>query len=169
MGPFDILAEQHRELEERFELLEAGDGTGEADEQRERVGALVSLLRLHTLLEERYVYPLMTRTEGRARTREEAGDHLTMSELIDELEEQPPGGPEWWARIMALQDLLVAHVREEEEQTFARLVTVLDAGEQEELRRNLEALRDELVSQSRSWLENPALLDGTAHEPRWDV
>ncbi|HEX8704174.1 MAG TPA: hemerythrin domain-containing protein [Myxococcaceae bacterium] len=169
MRPFDILVEQHRELEEHFESLEADDGTAEADEQRERANVLLSLLRIHTLLEERHVYPLMTRTEGRARTREEAEDHLTMSELMDELDEQPPGGPEWWARLMALEDLLVAHMREEEEQTFPRLVMVLDAGEQEELRHALETLRDELASQPRSWLENPSLLDGVSHEPRWDV
>ena len=168
MGPFDILAEQHRELEERFETLEAEGGAEEADQQRERAQGLLGLLRLHMLLEERYLYPLLTRAEGRARTREEAEDHLTMSELMDELEEQPPGGPEWWARLMALEDLLVAHVREEEEQTFPRLMTALDAGEQEELRHALEALRDELSSQAHAWPGNSSLLDGTAHEPSWD-
>jgi len=145
MGPFDLLAEQHRELEERFETLGAEDGL-DAEEQRERAQGLLALLRLHTLMEERYLSPLLARAEGRARAREESEDHLTMGELMDELEEQPPGGPEWWARLMALEDLLVAHVREEEEQTFPRLVVMLDAGEQEELRHALETLRDELFS-----------------------
>jgi hemerythrin-like domain-containing protein len=145
MGPFDILAEQHRELEERFETLGAEEGL-DTDEQRERAHGLLALLRLHTLMEERHLYPLLTRAEGRARGREELEDHLTMGELMDELEEQPPGGPEWWARLMALEDLLVAHVREEEEQTFPRLVVMLDAGEQEELRHALETMRDELFS-----------------------
>lgn len=168
MGPFDILAEQHRELEERFEALVAEDGAEEADQQRERAGALMGLLRLHTLLEERYLYPLLNRLEGRARAREEREDHLTLGELMDELEEQPPGGPEWWARLMALEDLLVAHVREEEEQTFPLVMTDLDAGEQQELRDGLEALRDEL-SQAQAYPASPSLLDATAHEPRWDV
>jgi hypothetical protein len=145
MGPFDLLAEQHRQLEERFEALGAQDGL-DAGEQRERTEGLLALLRLHTLLEERYLTPLLTRAEGRARGRVEAEDHLTMSELMGEVEEQPPGGPEWWARLMALEDLLVAHVREEEEQTFPRLVVMLDAGEQEELRHALETLREELFS-----------------------
>jgi len=168
MGPFDILAEQHRELEERFETLAAEDGMEDVDQQREGAQALMSLLRLHTLLEERYLYPLLTRLEGRARAREEAEDHLTLGELMDELEEQPPGGPEWWARLMALEDLLVAHVRQEEEQTFPLVMTDLDAGEQQELRDGLEALRDEL-SQAQAYPASPSLLDGTSHEPRWDV
>jgi len=168
MGPFDILAEQHRELEERFEALAAEDGTQDGDQQRERAQGLISLLRLHTLLEERYLYPLLARLEGRERARQEAEDHLTLGELMDELEEQPPGGPEWWARLMALEDLLVAHVREEEEQSFALVMTDLDAGEQQELRDGLEALRDEL-SQAQAYPAGPSLLDGTSAEPRWDV
>jgi len=169
MGPFDILAEQHRELEERFEALGVEDGAEEADPQHEHAEGLLGLLRLHTLLEERYLYPLLTRAEGRARAREAAEDHLTMSELMDELEEQPPGGPEWWARLLALEDLLVAHVREEEEQTFPRLMRELNAGEQEELRHALMALRDELSSGAHAWPGNSSLRDGASHEPRWDV
>jgi hemerythrin-like domain-containing protein len=165
MGPFDILAEQHRELEERFGALEMDGGADEPDEQHEHADELIALLRMHMHLEERHVYPLLARVEGRARAREETEDHLTMRELMDELDEQPPGGPEWWARLLALEDLVVAHVREEEEQTFARLATALDQGEQEELRHALETLRDELSSHERSWMQNPALLN----EPRWDV
>ena len=40
MGPFDILAEQHRELEERISALEAEEDPGEAEAQRERFQAL---------------------------------------------------------------------------------------------------------------------------------
>lgn len=168
MGPFDILAEQHRELEERFEALTAEDGTEDGDQQRERAQGLISLLRLHTVLEERYLYPLLARLEGRERARQEIEDHLMLGELMDELEEQPPGGPEWWARLTALEDLLVAHVREEEEQSFPLVMTDLDAGEQQELRDGLEALRDEL-SQAQAYPASPSALEGTSPEPRWDI
>lgn len=169
MGPFDILAEQHRELEERFETLDAGDGTEDAEQQRERAQELMGLLRRHTLLEERCLYPLLHRREGREREREEAEEHLTLGELMDELEEQPPGGPEWWARLMALEDLLVAHVREEEAKTFPLLMTGLEQGEREQLRHALEALRDELSSPPHAYSGHPSLRDGTAHQPGWDV
>jgi molybdopterin converting factor small subunit len=165
MGPFDILAEQHRELEELFEALQAEDGAEASEDQRERTGALLSLLRVHARLEERHLYPLLARVEDRARARQETEDHLTMGELLDELEEQTPGGPEWWARLMALQDLWVAHVREEQEQTFPLLMTELAADEQQELRHALEASREELSPDTRAWMQNPTLLN----VPSWDV
>ena len=120
MGPFDILAEQHRELEERISALEAEEDPGEAEAQRERFQALADALRVHARLEERYLYPLVARIEGRVRAREEAEDHLALRELVEELEELTPGGDEWWARFTALEDLLVAHVQEEEAEVFPR-------------------------------------------------
>jgi hemerythrin-like domain-containing protein len=165
MGPLDFLAEQHRQLEERFTALEPEEGGDSADERREQAEALVALLRLHTHLEERHLYPLLARVQGRDAAHQEAEDHLTMRELMDELEEQTPDAPEWWACLVALEDLLVAHVREEEEQHFSSLGAVLTAREQDELLRALEATGAELTSQARSWLDNPPL----PNAPSWDV
>src|SRR6185503_13697387 len=132
MGPFDLLAEQHRTLEARLEALEASDT--EAEERRELAQALVALLRLHTRLEEQHLFPLLlVRAEERARAHEEAEDHLTMHELMDELEEQPFDEPEWWARLVTLEDLVAAHVRREEDQLFPRLSASLSRAEQGEL------------------------------------
>ena len=66
MGPFDILAEQHRELEERISALEAEEDPREAEAQRERFQALADALRVHARLEERYLYPLVARIEGKS-------------------------------------------------------------------------------------------------------
>jgi hemerythrin-like domain-containing protein len=169
MGPFDILAEQHRELEERFEALEASSGAAEAEERRDQAQAFVALLRLHTRLEERHLSPLLlTRAEERARAHEEAEDHLTMRELLDELEEQPFDAPEWWARLVTLEDLLMAHVRREEDQLFPRLSAALSGAERGELRRALEASCDELSSRGRSWPHSPSTLNEPS-EPSWDI
>lgn len=149
MGPFDILAEQHRELEDRIEALESDESPSQPDTQRERVEALFALLRVHTQLEERHLYPLLARAEGRARAGAEAADHLTMRELMEELEELEPETDEWWARLTALEDLVVAHVREEEAETFPRLLSILDSGEQDELRRAFSGLNEQLLSGAR--------------------
>ncbi|WP_224240607.1 hemerythrin domain-containing protein [Hyalangium gracile] len=133
MGPFDILAEQHRKLQERLESFEPAEGPGEPDTQRERVEALVELLQLHAWLEERHLLPLLARVEGRVRARQEAEDHLTMRELVEELETLEPETDEWWARLVALEDVVAAHAREEETETFPRLASTLDTEEQQEL------------------------------------
>jgi hemerythrin-like domain-containing protein len=165
MGPFDILAEQHRELEERISAFEAEEDSSEAEAQRERFEELVSALRVHARLEERYLYPLVARIEGRLRAREEADDHLTMRELVEELEELTPGDDEWWARFTALEDLLVAHVREEEAETFPRLTSVLDEEAQNELSHSLLNLREELAPGTSAVSGSERLLE----EPRWDT
>ena len=142
-GPFDILIDQHRELEERFERLVSG---ADPEELRAQTTELLELLRLHSRLEERCLYPLILRVEGRARTRQEAEDHLTMRELMDELEELPLGHSEWQARLFALEDLVVAHFQEEESALLPRLRTALDYQEQDDLRRDLSVTREELLA-----------------------
>ncbi|MFL5347480.1 MAG: hemerythrin domain-containing protein [Hyalangium sp.] len=159
MGPFDILAEQHRELEECIEALEADESRGEPDTRRERLEALFALLRVHAQLEERHLYPLLARVEGRARAREEAEDHLTLRELMEELEELEPEAEEWWARLTALEDLVVAHARQEEVETFPLLLAILEPGEQDELRRAFSTLREQLLSGAPSLSGNQPLLE----------
>ena len=161
MGPFDILAEQHRELEECIEALESDESRGEPDTRRERLEALLRLLRVHAQLEERHLDPLLTRVEGRARAREEAEDHLTLRELMEELEELEPEDDEWWARLTALEDLVVAHVRQEEGETFPLLLSTLNQGEQDELRRAFSALSEQLFSGARGLSGSEPLFEET--------
>jgi hemerythrin-like domain-containing protein len=161
MGPFDILSELHRDLEDRLSALGSDEEPGASGAWREHFEELVAALQLHARLEERHLYPLLARVEGRARARAEAEDHLTIRELLEELEEVPPGDDEWWARFTALEDLVVAHVREQEVETFPRITSALDTEEQEELHQAFLSLREELVSKadavsgSERWLEEP--------------
>lgn len=159
MGPFDILAEQHRELEECIEALESDESQSEPDTLRERLEALFALLRVHAQLEERHLYPLLARVEGRAWAREEAEDHLTLRELMEELEELEPKADEWWASLTALEDLVVAHVREEEVETFPLLLSSLDQQEQDELHRAFSSMREQLLSGAPGLSGNVPLLE----------
>ncbi|MCP3103068.1 hemerythrin domain-containing protein [Myxococcus sp. K15C18031901] len=148
-GPFDILVRQHRELEARFEHLWADAETADVSSReapRERVDALVELLRLHLRLEERCLLPRVARVEGRARARLLEEDHLAMRELMDELVELSPEQPEAQARLYALEDLLVAHFQEEESEVLPRVITTLEPHEQHQVRAELATTRDELRS-----------------------
>lgn len=130
MGAFDILVAQHRELEECLALLD--------DAPPHELGALtlefIALLRLHARLEERHLYPLLSQVGGRARAQEEAEDHAAIRELTDELLELPPGSDEWFARLTALEDVVVAHMQWEEALVLPRLAAALDGSEHEALR-----------------------------------
>jgi hemerythrin-like domain-containing protein len=164
MGPFDRLAEIHRDLEERFEAIEASD----PDEIPPLASELVEALRLHSRLEERHFYPLLLRVEGRARANQGIEDHLVMRELTAELEDFRPGSIEWLSRVLALKDLVMAHVQEEEAHLFPRLQATLAPHEQEELTHVLEHTQQELEHDMHGMPAPPGALP--ILEPlRWDL
>jgi hypothetical protein len=162
--PFDLLLEQHRELELGLEQLGAET---DADEALERQEALARLLRLHFRLEERVVHPRVTRVEGRARAREEAEELLTLRELLEELLELTPRGDDWQARLFTLEDRVVAHVQATEQALLPRLSTALDARELEDLGHDLALTCEELLDRSQS---TPTRGQSTLLEPlHWDA
>lgn len=165
MGPFDILSELHQELEDRFSAFTPDEEPGEPDTWRERVEELAQVLQVHARLEERHLYPLLARMEGRARAREEAEDQLTVRELLEELAELEPGADEWWARFTALEDRIVAHVREQEAEIFPRLSSTLAAQEQDELHQAFLILREELVSRADTVSGGERLLEAPRGTP----
>ncbi|CAM3259795.1 hemerythrin domain-containing protein [Corallococcus sp. ZKHCc1 1396] len=161
---FDILVEQHRALEA---LLERLDTEPDEDELRLRQEELSRLLQLHSRLEERHMYPLVARVEGRGRAREEAEDHLALGELMEELQELTPRGDAWQARLFTLQDLLVAHVQSTEHLLLPRLATSLDAEELDTLEHDLALTCEELLERSQ---RTPAAGRGALLEAlHWDA
>ncbi|NOK33693.1 hemerythrin domain-containing protein [Corallococcus exercitus] len=164
VGPFDILLQQHREMEALLERL--ASETDEEELAQEQEG-LSRLLRLHSRLEERCVQPLVTRVEGRTRAREEAEDHLTLRELMEELQELTPRGVEWQARLFTLEDQVVAHVQATEHGVLPRLSASLDAEELRELGHDLALTYEELLERSQ---HPPASSRGALLEAlHWDA
>ena len=144
MGPFEMLSGKQRELLACFEALELGEGEVPPSE---RVEVLLETLWLHVRLTERQLQPLVVRVEGHGRALQEAEILLAMHELMAELEWFPRGSLEWRARLLALEDVTVAHIRSLELQLFPRLSSALDEQEERELVRRLAATREAL------WLE----------------
>jgi hypothetical protein len=165
MGPFDILSELHRELEDHFAAFAPDAEPGEPGTWHERVEELSEALRVHARLEERHLYPLLARGEGRARARQRAEDQLTVRELLEELAELEPGDDAWWARFTALEDQVVAHVREQEAETFPQLSSTLDAQEQDELHQAILTLREELAPRADAVSGGERLLEAPRGTP----
>jgi hypothetical protein len=146
MGPFEMLSGKQWELLECFAALESSEGGVPSAEQVER---MLEALWLHVRLTERHVQPLVVRVEGHARALQEAEVLLTLHELMAELECFPRGSPEWFARLGAMEDAALAHVRSLELQLFPRLAAALDAHEQVDLIRTLAATREALWMEMR--------------------
>ncbi|WP_229908591.1 hemerythrin domain-containing protein [Comamonas sp. JC664] len=160
-SPFDSLIRQHRALEARLERL----ASGEAPEASRDAAELLALLRRHSRLEERCLSPLLARVAGRERCREQLEAHLTLRELMDELEVLPPGRPEWQARLLTLEDRVVAHFQEVENALLPQLMTALDSLALDDLRRDLSATRMELFARPQVSHGAPAPLQDSRF---WD-
>ena len=159
MGPFEMLSGKQRELLACFESLDEVQGT---EPLRMRVGELLEEVRLHVRVTERHLQPLVVRVEGQRRALQEAEILLTMHELMAELEVFPCGSLEWLARLMALEDAAVAHVRSLELQLFPRLSAALEDQEAVALVRAMAATREAL------WLEMRrarSLFEGDSPQP----
>ena len=162
--PFQLLRDQHLEIEERIEALDAEEG----DLLGEKANALFSQLRLHVRLEELYLYELVQRVEGREHALEQLDDHAVVEELLAELEEWALGGREWRTRLYTLEDVLVAHFEEESRDLFPRLNSALNPSERAQLTAALQEGKDRL---RRALRRTPPLgEDGPYLEPTyWDA
>lgn len=162
MSAFELLVAQHRELEECLAQLDGAP----PEELGALAAELASLLRLHSGLEEAHLSVLLSRLEGGALAREEAEEHLVMRELVDELLALSPGSDAWFARLMALEDVVVAHIQWEEARVLPQLSAALDSSETERLREALKATA--AVCSAR---ERPHVPGGgpSPHAPRWGV
>ncbi|MGZ3456950.1 MAG: hemerythrin domain-containing protein [Archangium sp.] len=146
MGPFEMLSGKQQELLACFEALAAGEG---GVPPAERIEELLEALWLHVRLTERHLQPLVVRVEGLERALQEAEILLTLHELMAELGWFPRGSLEWQARLLALSDAALAHIRSLELQLFPRLAAALDEREELDLVRGLAATREALWMEMR--------------------
>ena len=171
MDTFELLQEQHRHVEDLLDALEGVDAEGSGD----LVARLQGALSLHHRLEALHLHPLVLRLEGRLRARQDEEDHLTLHELAQELEEQTPGSADWLARLVALRDVLVAHVHDEESAVLGAVEQSLTPLERDDVARSLERSLAELRRRAAEdgpeppLVSDEALLDPAALGPDWRV
>jgi hypothetical protein len=108
-----LLAADHRKVEELFEKFEKASGTT----AKERlVREICTELKIHSMIEEEIYYP-----EIRGKVEEDALDeayveHDSAKLLVNELEAAEPDEEFYDAKVKVLQELIEHHVGEEEKQ-----------------------------------------------------
>ena len=106
-----LLAQDHRKVEELFAQFEKASGTS----AKERlVRQICTELKVHSMIEEEIYYP-----EIRGKVEEDALDeayveHDSAKLLVNELEAAEPDEGFYDAKVKVLQELIEHHVREEE-------------------------------------------------------
>jgi hemerythrin superfamily protein len=118
---FDVLEEDHREVEEWFDEY---DELKDSDEDRKADLAekICLALKVHAQIEEEIFYPQAREaSEDNDLIDEALVEHSTVKNLIGEIEAMEVGEQLYDAKIRVLGEMVKQHIKEEEEELFPEL------------------------------------------------
>ena len=142
---FDVLEQDHREVEEWFDEY---DELKDSDEDRkaELAEKICLALKIHAQIEEEIFYPRAREaTKDDDLIDEAIVEHATVKNMIGEIEEMDVGEELYDAKIRVLGEMVKRHIREEEEELFPELQSAkvdLDA-----VGKELAERKEELMSE----------------------
>jgi hemerythrin superfamily protein len=143
MNALDLLEEQHREIEDHFEAIEATD---DQDEREAHFARLADALVAHTTAEERLFYPMMKTEETEELMQRLVEEHLAVKRLLADLIELNPMDEQFDAKLALAKQQLLTHIYDEEEGSlFPVARRLFDADALEGLGNELLAIYEELI------------------------
>jgi hemerythrin-like domain-containing protein len=146
MNPFKMLREDHENIAELFEELDATSENAVAERER-LFTKLQDALEAHARLEEEAFYPLLeAREETRELTLEAVEEHKVVRRLLSELARMAKDSGQWMAKLTVLRENVEHHVEEEEDELFKLARSALAPEEVEELADDLEIAREDIIT-----------------------
>jgi hemerythrin-like domain-containing protein len=141
---FDVLEQDHREVEEWFdEYDELSDD--EEDRKAELSEKICLALKVHAQIEEEIFYPQARKATGDNDLIDEAVvEHATVKNLIGEIETMEVGEELYDAKIRVLGEMVKQHIKEEEGELFPELQST---------KMDLDAVGKELVERKEELME----------------
>ncbi|MBZ9567781.1 hemerythrin domain-containing protein [Modicisalibacter tunisiensis] len=117
MTLFDALREDHRTQRTLLDLLIKTEGA--SDGRDELFHRLKAALQQHAAAEERALYiPMMEHDLTQEKARHSVAEHHAIDELLETLEETSYSSPGWLAHARRLQEQVIHHLDEEEQEVF---------------------------------------------------
>lgn len=120
MDVIELLKEDHKEALNLIEKLEAADERAGADPTyTENFNRLNKVLKLHSQIEEEFLYPVMEEIEETYRLVEGAyWEHKKVDELLAQLSAKAPNQEGFQELLIELRSGLEYHIKKEEEELF---------------------------------------------------
>jgi hypothetical protein len=134
MDAIEMLEEQHRDLEDLFEELEAAD----ASDKRDLFDEIADQISVHAVIEERHFYPAVRARRTEDILLESLEEHLSIKRLLADLLQLDPRNQLFEPKLKVLKEQIEHHVKEEEEELFPKVRKVLD-------RKQLLALAEDMT------------------------
>src|SRR3954466_13260573 len=116
ISALDLLEEDHTQVESLFEEFEQLDNV---EEKKELVLKICLALRVHAQIEEEIFYPAVRDAiENTDRIDEAIVEHAAAKQLIAEIEEMNAGDELYDAKVTVLNEQVLHHIEEEEDELF---------------------------------------------------
>lgn len=137
-----ILKEDHREVDELFERMEAA--SDRALKMKQKLFAQINeALSAHAAAEEQILYPRMRELRPlRHNSFEAVEEHRLVKQMLAEIGRLEVGDEQWNAKVKVLIDLVRHHVKEEEGEYFKILKAKLDKEELRQLGQRIQEFKE---------------------------
>ncbi|MBD2388738.1 hemerythrin domain-containing protein [Cylindrospermum sp. FACHB-282] len=137
----DVLRMDHNKVNVLFtELLQSGD----QQKIEEYFGQIYKDLTAHAEAEEEVVYPRVRSFYGEEDTQELYDEQAEMKRLLEEIRAINPSASEFKDRVRQLSDIVMDHVRQEENTMFAAMRNNLSTVQTEELATQFKAAKSRI-------------------------
>lgn len=137
----ELLASQHREVDELIAKLEHGSGP-----RRGLLTQLADKLAAHATVEEKLFYPAVMVRDTEDQLRESVEEHLAIKRLLADMIVMRLDDDSFDAKLSVLKEQVSHHAHEEEEQKlFPKVKSLLDRDERAALGNELLVMFEELM------------------------
>jgi hemerythrin superfamily protein len=143
MDAIAMLKQQHREVDELFDRIQHAS----ADEKVPLLGQISEKLTLHATIEERHFYPFCMRMGIQDMVDQSLQEHAEVKQLIADILQMKRHDPRIEQDAQRLMMSVQAHVKEEENTLFPRLLSVASEEDLRNVAMEMQRSMDELSNQ----------------------
>jgi iron-sulfur cluster repair protein YtfE (RIC family) len=143
MNAIELLKEDHKEALDLIGKLEAaGERPGTDPTHTENFNRLKEVLKLHSKLEEEFLYPIMEEIEETFRLIDEAyWEHKKIDELLAQLSAKAPNQKEFQELLVELRSSLEYHIKKEEEELFPEVEENMGQREMNDISERIQKMK----------------------------
>jgi hemerythrin superfamily protein len=157
----ELLASQHKEVDELFAQLESGTGNRQV-----LFTELADKLAAHATVEEKIFYPMVMGEQTEDQLREAVEEHLSIKRVLADLVSMSPSDEAFDAKLFVLKEQVSHHAHKEEEgKLFPKVRAMFDHDQRAALGNEILVLFEELML-SHPYRRVPLETSAAARLPR---
>lgn len=143
MDALTMLKQQHQEVDELFDRMQQADES----EKITLMGQISEKLTLHAMIEERHFYPFCRRMGIQDMVDHSLQEHAEVKQLISEILQLKRHDPRIDQSVQRLMMSVQAHVKEEENTLFPRLMSIASEEDVRNVGMEMQRTMDEMSQQ----------------------